>query len=110
MRPLQVLGFVVAAGGLLGLLAPGLTAPPLGAALLMLGAGASWGVYTVRGKGAADPLRVTAGNFARTLPMALALSLTSALLLGPVRLSAAGVALAMAFTLPAAAAAARAAN
>jgi drug/metabolite transporter (DMT)-like permease len=72
---LQLLGFVLALGGLVGLMLPGLAAPPLGSALLMLGAGAAWGIYSLRGKGAGDPTAVTAGNFLRSVPIAVALSL-----------------------------------
>jgi drug/metabolite transporter (DMT)-like permease len=72
---IQVAGVVIAFGGLVGLLSPGLTAPPLGGAVLMIGAGVAWGIYSVRGKGAGDPTLVTAGNFMRTVPMAAALSL-----------------------------------
>lgn len=71
----QLVGLVLALGGLGGLLLPGLSAPPLFGSLLMLGAGVAWGVYSLRGKGAGDPTRVTAGNFLRTVPMAAALSL-----------------------------------
>lgn len=71
----QLLGFTLAAGGLVGLLLPGLSAPPLTAAGLMLLAGAAWGVYSLRGKGASDPLQVTAGNFLRSLPFAAVLLL-----------------------------------
>jgi drug/metabolite transporter (DMT)-like permease len=72
----RLIGFLLASAGLLGLLLPGLSAPPLGAALLMLGAGAAWGVYSVRGKGAEDAIRVTAGNFLRAVPIALLLALS----------------------------------
>lgn len=72
---LQVIGLVLAFGGLIGLLLPGLSAPPLSGALLMLGAGVAWGVYSLRGKGAGDPTRVTAGNFLRAAPIAVVLSL-----------------------------------
>ena len=72
---LQVAGVLLAFGGLVGLLLPGLSAPPLGGALMMIGAGIAWGVYSVRGKGAGDPTRVTAGNFALTVPITLVLSL-----------------------------------
>lgn len=72
---LQTVGLVLACGGLVGLLLPGLSAPPLTGALLMIGAGAAWGIYSLRGKGGGDSLKVTAGNFTRTVPMALALSL-----------------------------------
>lgn len=71
----QLLGLLFALGGMVGLLLPGLAAPPLSGALLMLGAGLAWGVYSLRGKGAGDPTRVTAGNFARTIPIAAILSL-----------------------------------
>jgi len=72
---LQVAGVVLAFGGLVVLLLPGLSAPPLGGALLMIGAGIAWGVYSVRGKFAGDPTRVTAGNFALAVPITLVLSL-----------------------------------
>jgi drug/metabolite transporter (DMT)-like permease len=41
----------------------------------MLGAGVAWGIYSLRGKGAGDPTKVTAGNFLRAVPIAAALSL-----------------------------------
>jgi drug/metabolite transporter (DMT)-like permease len=71
---LQLVGLVLAGGGLVGLLLPGLSAPPLFGSVLMLGAGVAWGVYSLRGKGAGDPTRVTAGNFLRAAPIAAALS------------------------------------
>lgn len=74
-KALQWLGLALALAGLVGLLLPGLSAPPLGAALLMIAAGLAWAVYSLRGKGAGDPLRVTAGNFMRTVPVALCMSL-----------------------------------
>lgn len=72
---LQLVGLCLAFVGLLGLLLPGLSAPPLYGSLLMLGAGLAWGIYSLRGKGAGHPTQVTAGNFLRTVPLALALSL-----------------------------------
>jgi len=72
---LQIVGLVLAFAGLVGLLLPGLSAPPLHGSVLMLGAGVAWGVYSLRGKGAGDPTRVTAGNFLRAVPIAAALSL-----------------------------------
>ena len=71
---LQLVGLLLALGGLVGLLLPGLSAPPLFGSVLMLGAGVAWGVYSLRGKGAGDPTRVTAGNFLRAVPIAAALS------------------------------------
>ncbi|CAG9187021.1 hypothetical protein LMG23994_06502 [Cupriavidus pinatubonensis] len=38
-------------------------------------AGVAWGLYSLRGRGVADPLAATAGNFARAAPLALVLSL-----------------------------------
>ncbi|WP_439860831.1 DMT family transporter [Pseudomonas sp. MBLB4136] len=72
-------GLLLAIGGLLALLLPGASAPPLGGALLMLLAGAAWGAYSLLGRGVADPLAATTGNFLRATPLAL---LISAVLLG----------------------------
>jgi len=71
----QHAGYFLALGGLVGLLMPGLSAPPPGAAMLMLSAGVAWGIYSLRGKGPGDATAVTAGNFLRTLPFALILLL-----------------------------------
>jgi drug/metabolite transporter (DMT)-like permease len=71
----QVFGFVLAFAGLVGLLLPGLSAPPLHGAALMLGSGIAWGIYSLRGRGAGDPTGVTAGNFLRATPIALAMAL-----------------------------------
>jgi drug/metabolite transporter (DMT)-like permease len=67
-RP-QLFGLLLAFAGLVGLLLPGLSAPPLFGSVLMLIAGIAWGIYSLRGKGAGDPILVTAGNFLRTLPI-----------------------------------------
>lgn len=75
LRLPQIAGLFLALAGLVALVFPGLTAPPLGAAVLMLGAGIAWGVYSLRGKGGGDPLRATAGNFLRAVPSAVLLSL-----------------------------------
>jgi drug/metabolite transporter (DMT)-like permease len=72
---LQMVGLVIALAGLVGLLLPGLSAPPLFSACLMLASGVAWGIYSLRGKGAGNPLRVTAGNFLRAVPITLLLSL-----------------------------------
>jgi len=66
----QLAGLVCAFGGLAGLMLPGLSAPPPFASALMLGAGVAWGIYSLRGRGAGDPIGVTAGNFVRAAPMA----------------------------------------
>ena len=68
------LGFVLAAGGLVYLVLPGVAAPPLLGAVLMAVAGVAWGVYSLRGRGVADPLAATSRNFLRAVPLALVLS------------------------------------
>ena len=93
LRPLQLAGLLLAMAGLVGLLLPGLSAPPLFGSLLMLMAGVAWGVYSLRGKGASDPTAVTAGNFLLAVPLALALS---ALMYRSTSLDAAGIAYAVA--------------
>jgi len=74
LRPVQTAGLALAIAGLAALLLPGLSAPPLSASCLMLGAGIAWAIYSLRGRGAGDPTRVTAGNFLRAVPIAVALS------------------------------------
>ena len=75
LAPLQWLGLTLALAGLVALMLPGATAPPLAAATLMLVAGVAWGVYSLRGKGAADATAVTAGNFLRSLMWLLPLAI-----------------------------------
>jgi len=74
LRWRQTAGLMSALGGLVGLLLPGLSAPPLHGAVLMLAAGVAWGIYSLRGKGIGDPTRVTAGNFLRAASFAAGLS------------------------------------
>lgn len=71
----QAVGFGLALVGLVYLLLPGLSAPPLAGALLMMFAGVAWGIYSLRGRNTRDPLAATAGNFLRTVPMAIGLAL-----------------------------------
>jgi drug/metabolite transporter (DMT)-like permease len=67
-------GLILAVVGLVFLLRPGLSAPPLGGALLMIAAGVAWGVYSLRGRRAAalghDATIETEGNFTRASAMA----------------------------------------
>ncbi|MEJ1171821.1 DMT family transporter [Variovorax sp. CCNWLW235] len=72
--PVAWLGFVLAAGGLVYLVLPGVAAPPLLGAVLMAVAGVAWGVYSLRGRGVPNPLAATSRNFLRAVPLALALS------------------------------------
>lgn len=98
------LGLVAALGGLLLLTLPTVSSPPPAAAASMMLAGASWGVYSLRGRGTSDPLAATAANFARAAPLALLLSLLAvgaaasraSIGLGSPHVSARGVAYALA--------------
>jgi drug/metabolite transporter (DMT)-like permease len=67
-------GWVLAVTGLVLLLLPGVSAPPVLDAVLMLIAGVAWGVYSLRGRRSQQPLADTAGNFVRSVPGTLLLS------------------------------------
>ena len=75
LRVIQILGLIVAMTGLVVLLFPGLSAPPLFGSILMLGAGVAWGIYSLRGKGEKNPVTATTGNFVRAVPFAAAVSI-----------------------------------
>jgi drug/metabolite transporter (DMT)-like permease len=85
------LGAALAAAGLALLTLPGAGSPDPAGAALMVAAGVAWGVYSIRGRSAADPAATTAGNFVRALPLAAAFALAAG---GGGRASAAGLALA----------------
>lgn len=61
----QYLGYAIATAGLVFLLLPGLTAPPLLHSLFMAATGFAWGVFTVAGKDAKSAALATAGSFWR---------------------------------------------
>src|SRR5688572_3459718 len=90
---LRVLGMVLAAGGLVVLVAPGLSAPAPFAAASMALAGVCWGVYSLRGRGVAGPLQATAWNFLAAAPAG-----ALALWLAPSSPSATGYGIALAVT------------
>ncbi len=75
LSAIQIVGLVVAVTGLVVLLLPGLSAPPLSGSILMLGSGAAWGIYSLRGKTTGDAIAATAGNFLRAVPFAVAVSI-----------------------------------
>tara|TARA_R110002049_G_scaffold220103_1_gene391720 strand:+ start:344 stop:1180 length:837 start_codon:yes stop_codon:yes gene_type:complete len=66
----QLLGSAVAFGGLVLVLWPGegRVTDPSGAALMVV-AGFGWAVYSIAGRGAADPSAATAANFILCLPV-----------------------------------------
>ncbi len=67
----ELVGLGIAFAGFVYLLLPGLRAPDPVGSVLMMGAGAAWGVYTLRGRGRGRPLEETAGNFVRAGVMCL---------------------------------------
>ena len=72
-RPLvfEWMGLIIAFCAFIWLVSPGLSAPDPVGTFLMAAAGVAWGVYSLRGRGAVDPLAATAGNFALSLPAGL---------------------------------------
>lgn len=66
----QTLCLGVALAGLVALLLPGLTAPPLTGAVFMIGVGLAWSAYSICGRAAEDAVEATAGNFWRCAPLA----------------------------------------
>jgi drug/metabolite transporter (DMT)-like permease len=88
LHAIQIAGLVVAVAGLVVLVFPGLSAPPLIGSILMLSAGVAWGVYSLRGKTAGDPIAATSGNFLRAVPFA---ALVSIVMIRQARLDSLGV-------------------
>jgi drug/metabolite transporter (DMT)-like permease len=86
-------GAALAFGGLVWLLWPGgALAQPLLPVLAMALAGVGWGLYSLAGRAAADPLQATAMNFVLAVPFGLTLVLLQG---DPGPLSLSGVALAV---------------
>jgi drug/metabolite transporter (DMT)-like permease len=88
LHAIQIAGLVVAVAGLVVLVFPGLSAPPLIGSMLMLSAGIAWGVYSLRGKAVRDFVTSTAGNFLRAVPFA---ALVSIVMIRHARLDSLGV-------------------
>lgn len=72
---LEWFGLLFAFGGLVYLVFPGLSAPPPASSALMIAAGIAWGFYTLRGKKSTNPLADTMGNFLRSVPLVILISL-----------------------------------
>lgn len=71
-QPSEWVGLFIALIGLIYLVSPGMTAPPPVGSALMATAGFAWGIYSLKGRGAMDPVRTTTANFLRAAPIALA--------------------------------------
>lgn len=74
-RPTTVtlLGLLLAFAGLVWLLRPDTTGTPIVALAAMAAAGLGWGIYTLLGRGAPDPLARTARNFIGAVPLSAVL-------------------------------------
>jgi drug/metabolite transporter (DMT)-like permease len=95
LSSIQWLGVILALGGLIALMLPRVESPPLSSALLMIGAGVAWGAYSLLGRGARNPSAATAGNFIRSVPLAL-MALLVAFALGNIRVDNLGLLYALA--------------
>lgn len=71
----HVPGLLLALGGLVVFLAPGVSAPPLFASALMALSGIAWGGFSLLGKSGESPTAGTASSFVLAVPMALAMML-----------------------------------
>ena len=72
---LSWVGLALAVFGLVYLVSPGVTSPDPVGAILMAISGVAWGIYSLIGRGAADPLEATARNFVYSVPLVLIVSL-----------------------------------
>jgi drug/metabolite transporter (DMT)-like permease len=91
--PMSWMGLCVAIAGLIYLVSPGVTAPNVVSSALMTVAGISWGMYSLRGRETADPLRATTMNFLLCVPL---VAIVSVLFVNDFNLGFSGVALAVA--------------
>ena len=71
----QWIGLGLASCGLIYLVLPGLKAPSPSGSVLMAIAGIMWGLYSLRGRGAVNPLQLNMSNFVRTLPLVVIVNL-----------------------------------
>jgi len=68
------LGWLLAFGGLVWLLVPGIEAPPAIGATLMALAGIGWGVYSIRGRNETNALVSTCSNFVYSIAFVIVLT------------------------------------
>jgi len=69
------IGLLLALGGLVYLVLPGLEAPDPISSVLMAIAGIAWGLYSLNGIQGGDPTSATANNFLYAMPIAIGISL-----------------------------------
>jgi drug/metabolite transporter (DMT)-like permease len=87
-RPSQWLGLAIASAGLVVLLLPGAGAASPAGAALMAAAGAAWGLFSLRGRAAGDPVEAIGAGFLAAVPFGLVALAAGA---GELRVSAAGL-------------------
>jgi drug/metabolite transporter (DMT)-like permease len=68
---LEWAGVIFALFGLIYLMIPGWESPSLVGGILMTVAGVSWGIYSLYGHRYSNPIKVTGGNFTRSVPLVL---------------------------------------
>lgn len=69
------LGVATAFTGFVYLVLPNISTPSIDGFMLMAISGISWGIYTLKGRNAKNPLMDTAYNFLRTMPFVLLLAI-----------------------------------
>ena len=75
LEKVQWLGFFLTVIGVVILLLPGVSAPSLTGAIVMLTAGVAWGIYSLMGQSVSNPMIATASNFMRAIPLVLVTNL-----------------------------------
>ncbi len=69
----ELFGVFMAIVGFIYLFLPGATLPPLLSAIMMVGSGIAWGIYSLVGQHVGDPIYATARNFVWTVPLVILL-------------------------------------
>lgn len=70
-------GALIAIGGFVYLLLPGVTTPSAAGFTLMTVAGIAWGIYSLKGRESDNPITDTACNFLRTVPFVVILAVAA---------------------------------
>ena len=74
IRPLEIVGSVLAFAGLVWLLSPSVSTDSLPVEAILMGiSGLAWGIYSLIGKGSKDPISDTARNFLLAAPLCILL-------------------------------------
>jgi drug/metabolite transporter (DMT)-like permease len=95
---LQWTGVIISFTGLIYLLLPGLSAPPVLGTAFMIASGVSWGIYSLLGKNQPQPILSTARNFLFCLPGVVVLAIIiffKSLQTGQAKINADGIILAV---------------